>query len=70
LAGSRDVVALADHVVEGPVHPGDRAFLAALLHRLSPRVVRRLRLLVHPDTVMRWHRDLINRKHAARSKPK
>jgi transposase len=50
--------------------PGDRAFLAALLHRFPPRVVRRLRLLVHPDTIMRWHRDLINRKHAARSKPK
>jgi putative transposase len=50
--------------------PGDRAFLAALLHRLPPAVVRRLRLLVRPDAIMRWRRDLINRKHAARSKPK
>jgi transposase InsO family protein len=48
----------------------DRAFLAALLHGLPPRVMRRLRLLVRPDTIVRWHRDLINRRHAARSTPK
>jgi putative transposase len=29
-----------------------------------------VRLLVRPDTVLRWHRDLIRRRHAARSKPK
>jgi hypothetical protein len=28
----------------------DRAFLAAVLHRLAPDVLRRLRLLVRPDT--------------------
>jgi putative transposase len=50
--------------------PSDRAFLAALLHRLPPEVVRRFRLLVCPDTIVRWHRDLIARRHAARSKPK
>ena len=50
--------------------PSDRAFLAALLHRLPPEVLRRLRLLVRPDTVLRWHRDLIARRHAVRSKPK
>jgi hypothetical protein len=50
--------------------PADRAFLAALLHRLPPDVVRRLRLLVRPDTILRWHRDLITRRHAARSTPK
>ena len=37
----------------------DRAFLAALLHRLSPEALRRMRLLVRPDTVLRWHRDLV-----------
>jgi putative transposase len=37
----------------------DRAFLAALLHRLPSQVLRRLRLLVRPDTVLRWHRDLV-----------
>ena len=47
--------------------PPDRALLAALLHRLRPETVRRMRLLVHPDTVLRWHRDLIRRRHAARS---
>jgi putative transposase len=50
--------------------PSDRAFLAALLHRLPPKVLRRLRLLVRPDTVLRWHRDLIARRHVVRSKPK
>ena len=50
--------------------PSDRAFLAALLHRLPPEVVRRFRLLVCPDTIVRWHRDLIARRHAARSEPK
>jgi transposase len=49
--------------------PGDRAFLAALLHRLPRDVLGRLRLLVRPDTVLRWHRDLLARRHAARSRP-
>ena len=49
---------------------GDRAFLAALLHRLPRDVLRRVRLLVHPDTVLRWHRDLLARRHAAGSRPK
>jgi hypothetical protein len=42
--------------------PGDRAFLAALLHRLPQDVLRRLRLLVRPDTVLRWHRNLAARR--------
>ncbi|HXA57672.1 MAG TPA: hypothetical protein VNW94_00775 [Streptosporangiaceae bacterium] len=46
-----------------------RAVLAALLHRLPREALRRLRLLVHPDTILRWHRDLITRRHAARSAP-
>lgn len=48
----------------------DRALLAALLNRLPRGVLRRMRLLVRPDTVLRWHRDLIAGRHAARSKPK
>lgn len=51
-------------------HPSDRAFLAALLHQLPLDVLSRLRLLVRPDTVLRWHRDLLARRHAARSRPK
>ncbi len=50
--------------------PSDRAYLAALLYRLPRDVLRRLRLVVHPDTVLRWHRTLVARRHAAASRPK
>src|SRR6266480_4392310 len=50
--------------------PTDRAFLAALLHRLPRDMLRRIRLLVRPATVLRWHRDLITRRHAAISRPR
>jgi putative transposase len=50
--------------------PADRAFLAALLHRLPRDILRRVRLLVRPETVLRWHRDLVARRHAAVSRPK
>ena len=50
--------------------PADRALLAALLHRLRPQALRRMGLLVRPDTVLRWHRDLIRERHAARSRPR
>lgn len=50
-------------------HPADRALLAALLHSLPRPSLQRLRLLVRPDTVLRWHRDLLARRHAARSRP-
>jgi putative transposase len=48
----------------------DRAFLAALLVPLPRQVLRQLRLLVQPDTVLRWHRDLIKRRHARTCRPK
>ncbi|KAK1179707.1 helix-turn-helix domain-containing protein [Streptomyces sp. NBS 14/10] len=48
----------------------DRAFLAALLHRMPLPALRRVRLLVRPDTVLRWHRDLARRRHAALSRSK
>jgi hypothetical protein len=35
--------------------PVDRALLAALLHRLPRSVLRRIRLLVRPETVLRLH---------------
>ena len=50
--------------------PVDRAWLAALLHPLPRPTLRRLRLLVRPDTVLKWHRDLIARRHAAVSRPR
>ncbi|MGW7694475.1 hypothetical protein ACWGMA_37460 [Streptomyces asiaticus] len=48
----------------------DRAFLAALLHRMPLPALRRVRLLVRPDTVLRWHRDLARHRHAVLSRPK
>src|SRR3982074_2870946 len=50
--------------------PSDRALLAALLHRLPMEMLKGLRLLVRPDTVLRWHRNPIARRHAAVSRPK
>ena len=50
--------------------PTDRTFLAALLHKLLRNVLRRVQLLVRPETVLRWHRDLITRRHAAISHPR
>jgi putative transposase len=50
--------------------PGDRAFLAVLLHRLPPNVLGRIRLLARPETVLRWQRDVLARRHAARSPPR
>src|SRR5260221_1496090 len=50
--------------------PTDRALLAALLHRLPMEMLKVLRLLVRPDTVLRWHRDLIARRHARPSRPR
>lgn len=48
----------------------DRAWLAALLHRLPRDVLRGIRLLIRPETVLRWHRDLIAYRHARISRPK
>jgi putative transposase len=50
--------------------PSDRVLLAALLHHLPKRVLEHLHLIVEPDTVLRWHRDLLARRHAQRSRPK
>jgi transposase len=45
----------------------DRALLATLLG-LIPKARRQgLRLLVTPDTIVRWHRDIVRRRWAARS---
>jgi hypothetical protein len=50
--------------------PADRAFLAALVAPLPRQLLRRLRPLVRPDTVLRWHRDLMNQHHARTRRPK
>src|SRR5712675_971946 len=46
----------------------DRAPLAALLSVIPKARRRGLRLLVTPDTILRWHRDIVRRRWAARSK--
>jgi hypothetical protein len=42
----------------------------SLLHRLPKPTLHSLRLLVRPDTVLRWHRDLVAHRHAALSRPR
>jgi putative transposase len=48
----------------------DRAVLACLLRHLPMDRLRHLVLLVRPDTILRWHRDLLKRRHAATCVPK
>ena len=46
---------------------GDRALLATLLGVIPKARRQGLRLLVTPDTIVRWHRDIVRRRWAARS---
>ncbi|MFD6324349.1 hypothetical protein ACFWOL_16095 [Streptomyces sp. NPDC058442] len=48
----------------------DRAVPAGLLHRLRTKKPQHLLLLVRPDTILRWHRDLLKRHHASTCVPK
>jgi putative transposase len=45
----------------------DRALLAILLGAIPKARRQGLRLLVTPDTMLRWHRDIVRRRWAARS---
>src|ERR1035441_9648543 len=45
----------------------DRALLAALFGEIPKARRHGLRLLVTPDTILRWHRDIVRRRQAARS---
>src|ERR1019366_5875402 len=45
----------------------DRALLAALLGVIPKARRHGLRLLVTPDTIVRWHRDIMRHRQAARS---
>jgi putative transposase len=71
LALRHQITVLQRQLGKGKVRfdPSDRAFLAALLHRLPRDVLRQLHLLVRPDTVLHWHRDLLARRHAHMSRP-
>jgi len=64
-------------VVQRQLGPGrvrfttaDRALLGALLHRLPRKMLSTLSRAVRPDTVLRWHRDLVARRHARQSRPR
>ena len=46
----------------------DRALLATLLSVIPKARCQGLRLLVTPDTILRWHRDIVRRRWAARSR--
>ncbi|MFI6505816.1 hypothetical protein [Nonomuraea typhae] len=50
--------------------PEDRLFLAALLTSLPRVVLRRLRLVVRPDTILRGHREIVKQRHARACRPK
>jgi transposase InsO family protein len=69
LALRHQITVLQRHLGDQKVRfePADRALLAALLHRLPRPTLRNLRLLVRPDTILKWHRDLLSRRHAAAS---
>jgi putative transposase len=45
----------------------DRALLATLLSVIPKARRQGLRLLVTPETILRWHRDIVRRRWAARS---
>jgi putative transposase len=45
----------------------DRALLATLLGVIPKARRQGLRLMVTPDTILRWHRDIARRRWAARS---
>ena len=47
-----------------PLRAADRAFLAAFARLLPPR--RRQGLIVTPQTLLRWHRELVRRKWTQR----
>jgi transposase InsO family protein len=67
----RHQLAILQRRIDKPrLTPPDRTFLAALLHILPRPTLRRLHLIVSPDTVLRWHRDLLRRRHARISRPK
>ncbi len=50
------------------LHWADRALLATLLSVIPKARRQGLRLLVTPDTILRWYRDIVCRRWAARSK--
>ena len=65
----RHQLAVLQRQIDRPhVTPADRAFLTALLHRLPRPKLRQLHLIVSPDTIQRWHRNLVRRRHGEASR--
>jgi transposase len=61
----RHQLAVLQRQIDKPrVIAADRAFLTVVLHRLPRAKLRQLYLIVSPDTILRWHRDLLRRRHA------
>jgi putative transposase len=56
------LVVLARQAGRPSLRPADRAFLAALARVLPRR--RRNALVLRPQTLLRWHRELVRRKWA------
>ena len=54
------VAVLRRQIVRPALRPADRAVLAGLSRLLSPAL--RRRFFVQPETLLRWHRDLVRRR--------
>jgi hypothetical protein len=70
LALRRQLLVLQRQVGKPAFADTDRAILAGLLHHLPMDTLRRFLLLVRPDTILRQHRGLLKRRHAATNVPK
>jgi transposase InsO family protein len=68
LALRHQLTVLQRQVSKPHLTPPDRAFLAALLHRIPRPTLRQLHLIVFPDTILRWRRDLLRGRHARASR--
>jgi len=55
-----EIAVLRRQVTRPALRPADRALLAGLSRLLSR--TKRSRLFVHPETLLRWHRDLVHRR--------
>ena len=62
-----EVAVLRRQVVRPALRPADRALLAGFGRRLDRRG--RGRFFVQPETLLRWHRDLVRRKWTQPRRP-
>jgi putative transposase len=62
-----EVAVLRRQVVRPALEPQDRALFAGLSRLMDRR--RRGRFIVQPETLLRWHRELVRRKWTQRRRP-